>query len=409
MNKFGLLFLLLVACSTANAQNAYRYRRALKGVSEQWHKLVLPDEIYGKLNVRFSDLRVLGLASDGDTIEASYLLEAARQKEYVRDIDLQQFNKVQNNGRYYYSFKANSEELINFMHLEFGRSNFSWDIQLEGSMDQKSWFTILKNYHILSLHEAHANYSFTDLHFPATSFRYYRISVPSDVDPLFRKALVRHHELDPGVIHAYAPEHFTVSQKGKQTIVDIELKNAVPIDWLHVLVNAEFDYYRPCSIYFAAGDTLARDERYRNYQSVGSGILSSVELSGIDINPQVAKHWRLIIENFDDEALPIQSAQFYGPVYHLLVRFIGKAKYYLFYGNERASAPRYDLAHFTDLIPEDPKEVTLGIEEVQDLEKVETESEAYFQSPWWLWGIMGLIIVLLGWFTLRMLKQPPAA
>src|SRR3989338_1898974 len=208
MNKFGLLFLLLVACSTANAQNAYRYRRALKGVSEQWHKLVLPDEIYGKLNVRFSDLRVLGLASDGDTIEASYLLEAARQKEYVRDIDLQQFNKVQNNGRYYYSFKANSEELINFMHLEFGRSNFSWDIQLEGSMDQKSWFTILKNYHILSLHEAHANYSFTDLHFPATSFRYYRISVPSDVDPLFRKALVRHHELDPGVIHAYAPEHF---------------------------------------------------------------------------------------------------------------------------------------------------------------------------------------------------------
>ncbi|OFZ53387.1 MAG: hypothetical protein A3D92_05260, partial [Bacteroidetes bacterium RIFCSPHIGHO2_02_FULL_44_7] len=354
MNKFGLLFLLLVACSTANAQNAYRYRRALKGVSEQWHKLVLPDEIYGKLNVRFSDLRVLGLASDGDTIEASYLLEAARQKEYVRDIDLQQFNKVQNNGRYYYSFKANSEELINFMHLEFGRSNFSWDIQLEGSMDQKSWFTILKNYHILSLHEAHANYSFTDLHFPATSFRYYRISVPSDVDPLFRKALVRHHELDPGVIHAYAPEHFTVSQKGKQTIVDIELKNAVPIDWLHVLVNAEFDYYRPCSIYFAAGDTLARDERYRNYQSVGSGILSSVELSGIDINPQVAKHWRLIIENFDDEALPIQSAQFYGPVYHLLVRFIGKAKYYLFYGNERASAPRYDLAHFTDLIPEDP-------------------------------------------------------
>lgn len=408
MSKSLLLCFFLFA-SALYGQEEFRYRCALNGVEEQWHKIVLPEEIYGKLNARFSDLRVLGLASDGDTIEASYLLQASRQKTYVRDIDVQQFNEVQKDDRYYYSFAANSEELINFMHLEFGRSNFSWDIQLEGSQDQNYWYSILKNYHILSIHEGNANYSFTDLHFPATSFKYYRISIPSQVDPWFRKAIVRHYELDPGVIRSYAPEHFKVTQKGKQTIVDIELNNAVPVDWLHVLVNAEYDYYRPCSVYFVTGDTLAQDERYRNYQSVGSGILSSVELSGIEIDPHVAKHWRLIIENFDDEPLPIVSAQFYGPVYHLLARFIGKAKYYLFYGNENAEAPRYDLEHFTHLIPEYPKEVSLGKEEVQDIQQDQVDSDAYFQSPWWLWVVIGLIIVLLGWFTLRMLKQPPEA
>lgn len=403
----SLLICFFLFAAVSYGQEGFRYRRALIGVSDKWHRIELPDEIYGKLNQSFSDVRVLGLASDGDTIEASYLLKAARQMEHVRDIDVQQFNEVQSNGRYYYSFKANSGELINFMHLDFGTSNFSWDVQLEGSQDQKFWYTVLKDYHVLSIKEGRADYSFTDLHFPATSFQYYRISVPSTVDPLFRKALVRYHELDPGVIRSYVPEKIKVRQKGKQTIVDIVLENAVPIDWLHILVDADYDYYRPCSVYYLEGDTLASDERYRNYQSVGSGILNSVELSGIDIRPQVAKHWRLVIENFDDEALPIQSAKFYGPVYHLLVRFIGKAKYYLFYGNKNADAPHYDLEHFTHLIPEDVKEVSLGKEEEQEDERENLESEAVFQSSWWLWGMMVFVIGLLAWFTLRMLKNPP--
>jgi len=76
----------------------------------------------------------------------------------------------------------------------------------------------------------------------------------------------------------------------------------------------------------------------------------------------------------------------------------------LTYGNKKARRPNYDIARFTDKIPENLKALTLGPEVIIAKKKVD-EIQPIFENKIWLWAIMALVIGLLGWFTLRMMKE----
>ena len=69
-----------------------------------------------------------------------------RAEEYV---GFEILNKVQTTDGHYITLKApaimDTEEII----LNITNENFDWKINLEGSHDQKQWFSILKNYRIL--------------------------------------------------------------------------------------------------------------------------------------------------------------------------------------------------------------------------------------------------------------------
>ena len=58
----------------------YNYKRPLNGISDEWHKIMLPDAIFGKINSDFSDLRIYGITAKNDTIEAPYLLRILSDK-----------------------------------------------------------------------------------------------------------------------------------------------------------------------------------------------------------------------------------------------------------------------------------------------------------------------------------------
>ncbi len=53
----------------------YNYKRTLNNVTDEWHKLTLPNAIFGKVNPDFSDLRIYGISIKNDTIEAPYFLK----------------------------------------------------------------------------------------------------------------------------------------------------------------------------------------------------------------------------------------------------------------------------------------------------------------------------------------------
>ena len=77
------LLLIAVYSSSFGQMDDYNYKRELKGVDEQWHKVILPNEIFGKSSQNLTDIRIFGLPENNDTIEAPYLLQL-RKKHPVK-------------------------------------------------------------------------------------------------------------------------------------------------------------------------------------------------------------------------------------------------------------------------------------------------------------------------------------
>jgi hypothetical protein len=102
--------------------------------------------------------------------------------------------------------------------------------------------------------------------------------------------------------------------------------------------------------------------------------------------------------------LSIEKIQIKGYVHELVARFTEEASYFLTYGNNKASRPNYDIERFIDHVPLSLNALELSNE--INLEKhKEPLTDPLFKNMIWLWTIMCLIIIVLGWFSIKMLKK----
>jgi len=138
----------------------YSYKRELTGVSGEWHKLILPDEIFRKISQNLNDIRIFGITVSNDTVEAPYLLRLTTGNISGKEISFNTLNTSHNDKGYYFTFEIPTVEPINQIKLDFKQENFDWRIKLEGSQNQNDWFTISDNYRILSLKNEITDFQF---------------------------------------------------------------------------------------------------------------------------------------------------------------------------------------------------------------------------------------------------------
>jgi hypothetical protein len=124
----------------------YNYKQELNAASEQWSKIILPNEIFGKTSQNLNDIRIFGLTASNDTIEAPFLLREITEKILHKEVAFKTLNASLNEKGYYFTFEIPSIESINQIKLNFAQENFDWRIDLEGSQDQQEWFKLVENY-----------------------------------------------------------------------------------------------------------------------------------------------------------------------------------------------------------------------------------------------------------------------
>ncbi|MDR2848904.1 MAG: hypothetical protein LBV39_07365 [Bacteroidales bacterium] len=407
MTKKILISFVLLGClvSLWGQPDEYACRREIIGITEQWHKIRLPDNIFVHAAHDLHDVRIYGTTQDGDTIEAPYVLQPTDDMTIEKDVICKIINTTHNANGYYFTFEMSSLESINRLVPLFGQKNFDWQITLEGSQNQQEWFIIAENYRILSISNELTDYHFTDIAFADSKYRYLRLCVASSEQPDLQQASVSRYELLTGDYRNYQAQIVgnKTNEHDKTTEIEVALTDAVQINFLRLQIDEKVDYYRPVSIYVLVDSTKTQQGWKRNYRQLASGELSSLEKNEFWFSGEVGKKLRIVIHNQDNPPLSVNNIEVHGNIPDVLVRFSQEAKYFLCYGNSNAGYPRYDIDRFTDKIPIQPVLVTLGEEII-----VKTTDSSSFVSPLfanklWLWGVMAVIILLLGWFSLKML------
>ena len=406
--KISLLFILgffMTFVAVAQYQH-YRFERKLPEASQGWHRIELPNAMFEHVKNDLSDVRIVGITAQKDTIEAPYFINFNEDKIISKSLDFQLINISQQGGKYFYTMKMSGDEAINEIILDFGQKNFDWKVKLEGSHNQLDWFVLLENYRILSIQNTFTDYQYSKMNLEAADFGYYRIQIESHVKPDLLSAKILLKKTIQGNYLRHIPKAVKIQEeeKSKTTQIDIDLGLKVPIYNLSLEVLDQFDYYRPMSIQFLS-DSFHTEKGWKySYSTIYSGTLSSLESSNFTFENTIAQKLRVLVRNQDNPALNFGTCTVEGYKYELIARLQEEADYCLLYGNAQARRPQYDIEHFKKNIPD---ELVLLYPEKEEL--IDTQSsmdkKPLFESKLWLWGVLILLIAILGYASLKMLKK----
>lgn len=122
--KISAILLLFFASYSYGQMENFTYKRELQGINNAWHKVVLPEEIFGKVNSNLNDFRIYGLTAKNDTIEASYVLKLLTENIVNTEIQFNIINTSFNEQGYFFTFETKSDEAINQLKLNFNNTNF---------------------------------------------------------------------------------------------------------------------------------------------------------------------------------------------------------------------------------------------------------------------------------------------
>jgi len=401
------LFLLMLSCYFSYGQmQHFAYKRELKGVSEQWHRIILPDEVFGKVSQDLTDIRIFGITAGNDTVEVPYLLRLASNQTVAKEVAFKKINTAQNGKGFYFTFEIPTTEPINHINIGFKQQNFDWRVKLEGSQNQSEWFTILQNYRILSIKDGATDFQFTKLTFPSSKYRYFRLFINSKEKPELTSASIAQQEITKGIVRDYPIKKFSKKEnkQTKQTEIDIELYMPVPVSYLKMVVTDSVDYYRPMTIKYLTDSTQTEHGWQYRYHTLSSATLTSVEKNECMFNTTTTQQLKIYIDNHDNQPLTIDTVSVKGFEYEFLARFTEQASYFLVYGNNEATKPNYDIARFSDKVPSTLQTLDLGNELRLEKEKV-SETVPLFINKTWLWAIISLTVLVMGGFTIKMMRK----
>jgi hypothetical protein len=402
---FTLLFLLSYVFSFGQ-MNQYNYKREIKGVKDSWHKLVLPNDVFGKISPELSDIRIFGISEKKDTIEASYLLQLKSEKRIKTNVNFKIINTSHNEKGYYFTLEIPTQDIVNQLQLDFKQFNFDWRISLEGSNNQNEWFTIVDDYRILSIKNAETFYEYTNITFQNSSYRFLRILVKSLEKPELKSVKASNTTIERGEFYDCNIKSLVIEEnkQEKSSDINIELSKRLPVSYLKIDVDASYDYYRPIMIKYVSDSVKTQNGYVYNYRTLTDGTLNSIENNVFAFENTVLKKLKIIVNNQDNHPLKIKKITVKGTIYNLNIRFTEPATYFLTYGNSNAYRPNYDIERFVSKIPDTISSLTLGEEQII-YKNPNSNNSPLFQNKIWLWIIIVLLVALLGWFSIKMMTS----
>jgi hypothetical protein len=129
------------------------------------------------------------------------------------------------------------------------------------------------------------------------------------------------------------------------------------------------------------------------------------EVLALDISPRATKKCRVIVENRDDDPLPITRVEALSYQRRIYFDPRGRAAFRLYYGDEKLDRPAYDYQQFFEQNP-DAALVQFGPVEANPQATGRPDDRPWSERHGWvLWAAMLIAVVLLGGLALRGLKS----
>ncbi len=377
-----ILFLLLLCCVTVPVTAAFDHggwswqaRIGPGPESEGFVRLPLTPEIFDRSRPDLADLRLMD--SSGALVPHVVHWGRTKEKEDIRWSPLTLINRTFEPGQWErVVLDFGRPRLKNRIRLALSGDGFRRRVQLEGSVDGRSWEPVAEQGWVFSLRRDDERFVADTVNFPANDFRYLRLTLfhdPDDprrigldaVDGGFREP-VKEPELMSVPLRSLDRSHDPVR---RETSVHLDLGwRNLPLARLTVESGDDY-YYRAYELLGRDGEveTVRRrhesgwitEEREAPWRPVGRGVLHRIHHGDrISVANTIAldrvrhRYLKLVILDQDNPPLVIEGVVVQRREVSLVFDHRRDVEYSLIGGNQQAETPAYDLAQAVDGVDE---------------------------------------------------------
>jgi hypothetical protein len=408
--KLTLALLLVTVFSYAQPGN-YKYKRKLDSVTtEGYYFIPLSPEVVSKSKSRLDDIRLYQI-TDTDTIEIPYLIEKKGDRVEAKELKFDLINSASNlKCCSFITLKMNKKQLVNTIHIDVDESNFDKQLTIEGSSNNKEWFTIKTHIRIVGFTSNTLDFKSTSIDFDNAEYEYFRIKFDDDSSEKIKvkkafayESIVKKGEYEQLKIHSQTQ---TENKKEKTSEIVVDLANSLMVNYLELKCDSTNDFYRNINIYKSNGTYPTANGSAEAWQLINTGILASDRENKYMLNNVQSNRFKIEIVNHDNQPIKLSEIKMFAEFVGVVAKLPSNAIVYLCYGKEGATAPVYDIVHFKDKIPAENPSLGYGKEEAE-IKKVENKS-ALIGNKIWLWISLATVATLLAVFAFKMLKSEQA-
>ncbi len=390
----------LFADSTDNKTIGYQ----LKNVEKGWNRLELDDDLLSQMSSINTFIKVRQINKDNDTLEVPYVIVSNKKIDSTVRIQIEIVNKTTKNGKKYYTLIADSTQIISNLEFSFSGRKSLGKASLEGSNNQTDWFMISDSLLLGERQNSHQKISSKTIYDLQTLYKFYRLSLDDtkselesviyektfSVNPIFKKLNVNYLK-------------YRTDKEKKRTIYRFSLNGRLPIHYLKLDIQNKFDYNRTVNLFALVDSVRTEKGTKHNYKLIETFQLNSMDSTNYAFSyPENYQHYKIVILNGNDPPLEIGRLTAYRHEYILKARFDDEGDAFIKI-RSNGSFPYYDIEKFKSRIPTDMNEMRLG--DKLELEISKAEIEPLFTNKLWLWLVMMLAVIIIGYFSLKMLKE----
>ncbi len=413
--------------STVSADFSQKDWRAYKEIkipsvaqSTSLVQVVLDPQVFASSTTHLSDLRVVDA---GDNKEVPYLLITDRDTVQTTAPTTQILNKGSVAGEYtsfVVDFGGSARHNQININIDAEQKNYRKKVQIYGSNDMGRWSLLADNQIIYDYSRDYPVRN-TTVSYPEAVYRYVMVKIiDSDSDPvLVLGASARRDVYARGNRLSYFPT-FEVVEVGKDTqiIADFRLDDGKTN---HPRISPDFGDMGAISDQFAISTDSRNFERSVSvYSSADKKVWSYIggdaiyqyktkDLSGektlVSFGESNARYVKILIHNQDSQPIKINDLEFRG--YVRVIKFLAEPQhnYKLFYGNEKAVFPSYDLAQvYRNFKSDEFISGNLEAERVNG-EYVPPVIPLSERAPWIIWIMLGIAVLVLGAVIFRVVQR----
>ena len=416
MRRIVALFLLAASLCFAVASadlpdkwRSWRYSRAITGSSSATDSpatLELPWDLYAHCEPECSDIRILNLQG----AEVPYEMVQKRPSASTANRATRVIENSFVFGQYTQVIgdlgEARTESFDRVM-VETSLPNFIVWAEVALSDDAKTW-RVVEPRAPISRFRSRAVEGTQTIPIQALSSRYIRVRVANASEKFPVDGLRVLREESRSFPAKEVPAEFSQhnSSDAAITVWQTTLSSSnQPISEIH-LSTTTAEFYRAVRV------SASNDGQEWSY--LGSGVVYRYKQGDkvrglLAVECSETSGWRIVrVELVNGNDQPLENAAFtlFAAPSSLLFKRTAGQQYRLIYGNERASMPQYDLAHYLDFDTAKPIYVVLSLGPEEQTANFRDPRPFTERHPEILWTALGIAVVLIGLTAIRTLRTP---
>ncbi|HEU5290843.1 MAG TPA: hypothetical protein VFU05_09390 [Cyclobacteriaceae bacterium] len=401
-----VIAILMIFSFNAGFSQTFRGEASLPKVEvDGFYRVFLSPDLSTHLNAEFTNIRIY----DQQNKEIPYLFQQDNPVKYTqvfKEYEIVEKKQVKNCCTSLVLHNA-KETPINNISLSIKNAEVTKTATLLGSDDKENWFALKQRFTLSSIDNQDRTAEIKIVDFPLSNYSYYLIQLDDSTSAPLNILKAGYYE-----VNAEDGKYTQITSiktgksddsTSKQSFVRVTFDSTRVVDKFSIEMSGAPYFLRRASLAIKKERLNKKKEKEVYYELLSYFELSSKQPSVLEL-PGIQVHEFLItIENDDNPPLEVATIKTYQLNRYLTAWLTKGQSYSVKLGEMELQAPVYDIGFFKDSIPDQPQVLSLG--PVSIFEKKSEESPTYFTNRSIIWVAIVIVIIVLGFMTMRMVNE----